>query len=190
VLARARYDSITGRIRYIPIGGSTPLGVLGHVNAALELAAQIERGDLPMPGRIVLPVGSGGTAAGLLVGFAIANMDIEIIGARVGPRVFVNKWTALALARRTAAFIERKSGESVPALTPSRLRILHHVYAGAYGRANPRSAAAAKLLHDASGISLDDTYSAKAWVAALDEPDSARGPLLFWLTFDSSCLTT
>jgi D-cysteine desulfhydrase len=190
VLVSARYRSITGHIRYIPVGGSTPLGALGHVNAALELAAQIRRGDLPMPARIVLPVGSGGTAAGLLVGFAIADMDIDIVGARVGPRVFVNRRTVLALARRTAAFIERNGGERVPTLTPSRLRILHHVYAGAYGRANPRSAAAAKVLHDASGINLDDTYSAKAWVAALDEHDSARGPLLFWLTFDSSCLTT
>jgi 1-aminocyclopropane-1-carboxylate deaminase/D-cysteine desulfhydrase-like pyridoxal-dependent ACC family enzyme len=108
----------------------------------------------------------------------------------VGPRVFVNRRTVLALARRTAAFIERNGGARVPTLTPSRLRILHHVYSGAYGRVNPRSAAAAKVLHDASGINLDDTYSAKAWVAALDEHDSARGPLLFWLTFDSSCLTT
>src|SRR5438067_3313777 len=33
----------------IPAGGTSPLGILGHVNAALELARQIESGILPAP---------------------------------------------------------------------------------------------------------------------------------------------
>src|SRR5690606_8299245 len=31
----------------IPHGGSSPIGILGYVNAGLELAAQIERGEVP-----------------------------------------------------------------------------------------------------------------------------------------------
>ena len=66
--------------RYIPLGGSTALGTLGHVNAALELADQVEAGELPLPGRVVVPLGSGGTAAGLALGFAMAGLDTRCSG--------------------------------------------------------------------------------------------------------------
>ncbi|HEY8311091.1 MAG TPA: pyridoxal-phosphate dependent enzyme, partial [Gemmatimonadaceae bacterium] len=46
-LIRAQVKRIAQRCRYIPLGGSTPLGVLAHVNAALELAQQIATGELP-----------------------------------------------------------------------------------------------------------------------------------------------
>jgi YbgC/YbaW family acyl-CoA thioester hydrolase len=46
--------------RWIPAGGSTPLGILGHVNAGLELVAQIDAGLLPSPDRVVVPLGTGG----------------------------------------------------------------------------------------------------------------------------------
>jgi 1-aminocyclopropane-1-carboxylate deaminase/D-cysteine desulfhydrase-like pyridoxal-dependent ACC family enzyme len=82
-LAEARYRSTTKKIRYIPIGGTSPLGVLGHVNAALELSEQIVKGEMPQPSSIVLPLGSGGTAAGLLLGLAIAGLtSIEVVAAR------------------------------------------------------------------------------------------------------------
>jgi D-cysteine desulfhydrase len=188
-LASARYRASRGGFRYIPVGGSTPLGILGHVNAALELAEQIRAGEIPLPGRIVVPVGTGGTAAGLLLGFAIARLGIEIMGARVGPRIFANRRKVLALSGRASDFLAAKSDERLPSVDASRLVIAHHVYGGAYGRALPRASAAANILHDATGMRLDDTYSAKAWAAALEERHSARGPLLFWLTFDASCLT-
>ena len=189
-LAAARYRALAPRARYLPIGGSTPLGILGHVSAALELATQISSGEMPMPERIVIPVGSGGTVAGLLLGFAIARLDIEVVGARVGPRLFVNRKKVLSLARRTSDLIATITGDRPPSVNPSRLRMVHHVYAGAYGRPLPRAFDAATILHDATGIRLDDTYSAKAWVAALDERSTKRGPLLFWLTFDATCLTS
>ncbi len=177
------------KIRLIPVGGSTPLGVLGHVNAALELAAQIRKGDLPLPGRIVLPLASGGTAAGLLVGLKIAGLDIEVVGARVGPRVFVNRYAVLRLAQRTRALISSITGEDPGGVSGSRFRIVQHVYGGAYGRPLPAASQAADILQESAGIRLDDTYSAKAWVAAIDEALSQGGPVLFWLTFDARCLT-
>ena len=188
-LATARYRSLAGNARYIGLGGAIPLGVLGHVNAALELADQIRRGDMPMPDRIVLPLGSGGTAAGLLLGFAIADLSVEIVGARVGPRAFVNRRRVFGLANRTALMIERLTGNRLARIEPSRLRIVQNVYGGAYGRPLAASREAANILHSATGIGLDDTYSAKAWVAALDECRTAQGPVVFWLTFDAKCLT-
>ena len=189
-LAAARFHSMTGKVKYIPIGGSSPLGILGHVNAALELAGQIQRNELPMPWRMVLPLASGGTAAGLLLGFTIAGLPIDIVGARVGPGLFVNKTKVLGLVRRTRRLIEEISGERLPRVDATRLYIAHDTYGGAYGRVLPRAAAAAKVLHDATGILLDETYCAKAWTAALDERAQMGGALLYWLTFDSKCLTS
>ena len=188
-LAVARYKTWTTRARYIPIGGSSPLGILGHVNAALELDEQIRAGILPLPEKIVLPLGSGGTTAGLLLGFAIAGLPIEIVGARVGPRAVVNRRRVLGLTKKTAAFIERLTGETLPEVESSNLGIIQDVYGGAYGRPLAGAEQAGRILREAARIRLDDTYSAKAWVAALSESRSAKGPVLFWLTFDARCLT-
>ncbi len=188
-LTIARYKAWATRARYIPIGGSSPLGILGHVNAALELDEQIRAGILSMPQKIILPLGSGGTTAGLLLGFAIAGVDTEIVGARVGPRAVVNRRRVLWLATKTAAFIERLTGEKLPAVNPSNLRIVQDVYGGAYGRPLAGAEEAETILREAARIRLDDTYSAKAWVAAVSESRSAKGPVLFWLTFDARCLT-
>jgi len=189
-VARARLKAIAGKSRYIPVGGSVPLGVLGHVNSALELVAQIEAGEMPPPSRVVLPIGTGGTAAGLLLGFAIAGVDIEVVGVRTGPRMFANKRAVLALARRTARFIGTLCGERIPPADPNRLRVIHSAYGGAYGRPVEGAAQATADLHEAIGIRLDDTYTAKAWIGAVRERDRAPGPLLYWFTFDASCLTS
>ena len=174
---------------YVPLGGSAPLGVLGHVNAALELAAQVAAGVLPAPARVVVPLGTAGTAAGLLLGFAIAGLDMTVVGARVGPRLAVTRRRTLRMAEATARLIERASGERLPRPSPRRLVVAHDVYGGAYGRPLAAGERAAALLRDAGGLVLDATYSAKAAAAALALARSAPGPTLFWLTFDGRGLT-
>jgi 1-aminocyclopropane-1-carboxylate deaminase/D-cysteine desulfhydrase-like pyridoxal-dependent ACC family enzyme len=170
-------------ILWVPPGGTSPLGMLGHVNAALELAEQVQRGEMPEPARVVLPVGSGGTAAGLALGFAIAGMRTRVVGARVAPRIAAGRTRVLRLAQRGHAFLERAAGEQIAPVDPSRVEIVHSVYAGAYGRALPDAARCATLLHAATGIRLDGTYSAKAFCAALAcARDGAC--TLFWLTYD------
>ena len=188
-LAVARYKSWTTPARYIPIGGSSPLGILGHVNAALELDEQIREGILPMPEKIVLPLGSGGTAAGLLLGFAIAGLPIEIVGARVGPRAVVNRRRGLGLAKKTAAFIERLTGEKLPPLDPAKLRIVQDVYGGAYGRPLASAGPSEATFVEAGGPSLDGTYSAKALTTALSVARERGGRVLFWLTFDARAIS-
>ena len=184
--ARAAWIRMRGA-RWVAAGGSTPLGVLGHVEAALELAEQIASGAMPIPSRIVLPLGSGGTTAGILLGTEIAGLRVKVIGARVVPRIVANRAHVVRLARRTAALIERLSGERVPDPDPSRLEIMHAMYGGAYGRETPDGREAATRFEATMGSALDATYGAKALAAAL----SLRGgePTLFWLTFDGRWLT-
>jgi D-cysteine desulfhydrase len=189
-IARARLRAATRKSRYIPVGGSVPLGILGHVNGALELVSQIERGEMAPPSRVIVPMGTGGTSAGLLLGFAIAGIDIEVVGVRTGPRMFANRTAVLSLARRTAHLIGTICGERIPAPDSNRFRVIHSAYGGAYGRPVSGAARAAADLHEAIGIRLDDTYTAKAWVGAIGDRSRGTGPLLYWFTFDASCLTS
>jgi 1-aminocyclopropane-1-carboxylate deaminase/D-cysteine desulfhydrase-like pyridoxal-dependent ACC family enzyme len=173
--------------RVIPAGGTSPLGILGHVNAALELAQQIESGVLPEPAQIVVPLGSGGTAAGLALGFAIAGLHPTIIGARVVPKIVGRAGRVARLVRATRSLIECCARVRLDLDVP-RICVMNEVYGGAYGRPLDRAENAARTLEQAIGVSLDATYSAKAFAAALD---AARiKPTLFWLTFDSRWLRT
>jgi 1-aminocyclopropane-1-carboxylate deaminase/D-cysteine desulfhydrase-like pyridoxal-dependent ACC family enzyme len=188
---RATWRRATHRVQWIPAGGSAPLGALGHADAALELADQLTRDGVAMPDVIVLPLGSGGTTAGLLVGLALAGADTRVVGVRVVPRVVANRRHVRRLARRTRALLERLAGERLPPLDDARLEIEHHAFGGAYGRETEDARDAAALLREAGGPALDGTYSAKAFAVALDR--ARRSPderVLFWLTFDGRWLAT
>jgi D-cysteine desulfhydrase len=178
---------------YIPPGGSSPTGILGHVNAGLELAGQIADGQLPSPTHIVVPFGTGGTAAGLALGLGIAGVRTTIVAARVAPRIVANHYRVQSLIRRTRRLIRRASDgtESLPAMP---VVIDHSAYAGEYGRPSPAGAIAASRLSDAvmnagaSTLLLDATYAAKAGAVALALATSGTGAsdrrVLLWVTFD------
>lgn len=186
-IAAAYLRAMGARLRgghWIAAGGSTPLGVLGAVNAGLELAEQVSAGILPAPRRIVVPLGSGGTAAGLLLGTHAAGLTAEIVAVRVVPRVVANRRRVLALARAAARLIERHGAER---LEPAEraLRVVHDYYGGAYGRVSERGALASERCARHSSAVVDSTYSAKALAAAIDLATADRAPTLFWLTFDA-----
>lgn len=186
---RAAVRRARGGVHWIPAGGSVPLGALGHVDAALELADQLVRARLPVPDTIVAPLGSGGTVAGLLVGLALAGLPTRVVGVRVVPRIVANRARVLRLAARTHALLVRLAGVALPPFDRSRLEIEEDAYGGAYGRESTAARAAADALRDAGGPQLDATYSAKAFGVALQR--ARRAPderVLFWLTFDGRWL--
>lgn len=170
---------------WVPAGGSSPLGVLGHVEAGVELARQVARGIMPSPRRIVLPLGTGGTAAGVALGTAIGGLSTEVIGVRVVPRIVANRARVLRLAARTARLITRLTKENVP--PPAPVHVVHAFYGGAYGRATTAAERVAERCMARTGIAVDATYSAKALAAAIAVA-AEGGPTLFWLTFDGRWL--
>jgi D-cysteine desulfhydrase len=186
-LASAAFLAFRRGARWIPPGGTSPRGALGHVNAALELAEQVSAGRLPAPARIVVPLGSGGTAAGLALGLAIAGMETTLCCAVVAPRIVANRRRVLAISARCARFIEGGIGTKLPRPDPARIVIDRSQYGGAYGRATAEGTEAARWLRDASGIATDATYSSKALAAAMVQAARGRaaGPTLFWLTYDA-----
>ena len=182
---RAAWRRLRSRgTHWVPMGGSSPLGTLGHVNAGLELACQIRDGLLPPPAHVVVPLGTGGTAAGLALGFAIAGLPTQVVAARIGPRIGANRTRVRSLARATIALIERTTGSRVAALRPDAVHVVHDVYGGAYGRPLPAADEVARRLEVWRGVALDATYSAKAMAAAIALHRRSGAPTLFWITFD------
>jgi D-cysteine desulfhydrase len=183
-LMRALSLRLRSRARWIPFGGNSPVGMLGHVSAGFELADQIRSGILPTPTRVVVALGTGGTAAGLALGCALAEVNTEVVAARVGPSVVADRARLGWLARRTWNLM-RALGAQLGAVTPQlRLSVWHGAYAGAYGRALRAADPDARWMTSALRAPLDATYTAKACYAALALARAGSDAVLYWHTFD------
>jgi len=190
-MVRAGIVRLTSRVRWIPAGGSSALGALGHANAAIELAQQLARDGERAPDEIVIPLGSGGTTAGLLLGLALAELPTRVVGVRVVPSVVANSRRVMRLARRAGALFARLAGAPIPAIRDDRLVVIDTHYGGAYARETDASREAAALVHGAGGPALEGTYSAKALAAAIERARGAPDErVLFWLTFDGRWLVS
>ncbi|MGW0878104.1 1-aminocyclopropane-1-carboxylate deaminase/D-cysteine desulfhydrase [Streptomyces sp. NPDC002671] len=163
---------------YLPAGGSAPIGVLGYVEAGLELGEQVTAGELPEPRHIVTAVGSGGTAAGLALGCALAGLGSQVFGVVVNDTLPLAASDLTRLADRGATVL-RKRG-AVFDIPPLRLASTRDYLGAGYGHPTPEAAAAAGMA-EAAGLQLDPVYTAKAFAAALTT--DLDGPVLFLNTY-------
>jgi D-cysteine desulfhydrase len=155
------------------------------VNGALEFIRQVEQDGHPRPDAIVVPLGSGGTAAGLLLGCWLAGWRVESCAVRVTDPWFANRRRVLRLARRTARLLRRHGLNVVPG--PAGLRVVADQLGRGYGHATGAADSARAAFADA-GIILDGTYTAKA-AAALRSLAASFPHLCFWHTFDIRLLS-
>ncbi len=159
-----------GTARWIPGGGADPRAVFGHVIAALELEAQLAA----PPDAIVVPLGTGGTAAGIALGVAWLGWPTRVVAVRVASRLVANRWRVTRLARKAAALLE------VGALQ-LRIEVVDGLGAG-YGHPSP-AGERARLLASEHGLRLDPTYGAKAFAALLQLANGNVQRVVFWHTF-------
>lgn len=175
---------------YIPPGGTSPLSVIGHVSAALELRQQVDAGRMPEPDYIYVALGSLGTAAGLAAGCALAGLRCRLVGVVTSHRWYCTRGRWARLARRTLGLLRRFDG-SVP-WPPIRTRdfiVIGTALGEGYGH---RTAESMELAAEAAALEqlhLDQTYTAKVLHGALEF--IARERLqdrvhLFWHTFSQT----
>ena len=74
----------------IPPGASNPKGVIGVSGGIFELKKQIEKGILPEPDLLYVPLGSCGTVAGLLLGIKALGLKTKIMAVAVAGRIYNN----------------------------------------------------------------------------------------------------
>ena len=177
--ARQLADRAAAGAYSIPVGGSNLLGTLGMVAAAFELAEQVRAGVLPEPDLLVVSLGSGGSAAGLAAGLLRAGLRTRVLAIAVAEPVKVFTHTACTLAKELVE-------QSARAAVLERLAFDGRYLGDGYGRPTRNSeratAEAARV-----GLTLDDTYTAKAFAAALDRVAAGQERhVLFWHTLSSA----
>jgi D-cysteine desulfhydrase len=177
----------------IPAGGSSPLGMAGFVNAALELKRQIDDGLMPLPDVIYLPVGSMGSAAGLLIGLKLCGLSTRLAPIRVIDSATASPAAFKALTHRTWAFL-RRCDASFPTVEfgDHAFDVRDDYFGERYALYTPEGVEAAELMHAREGILLDGTYTAKALAALIGDARAGRlagKTVVFWNTYNSRDLS-
>jgi D-cysteine desulfhydrase len=161
-----------GAPRWIPGGGAHPRAVLGHMLAALELATQL---DGP-PDTIVVPLGTGGTAAGISLGVAWLGWPTAVVAVRVAPRLVANRWRVLRLASGARRLLSNHALLFRNPQSAIRVEVVDGLGAG-YGHPTPAGERARELAAR-YGLRLDPTYGAKAFAVL-----TGMQRVVFWHTF-------
>jgi D-cysteine desulfhydrase len=186
-LMASRTRPASGTPYPIPPGGSNALGAIGYVDAALELADQIGRGELPEPSHVVVALGSGGTSAGLLAGIRLAGLGSRLVCVRVSDVAPMGARRIARLARRTLAML-RSHGAAVDAGAPSPadLNVEDGWLGPGYGHETPEGDEAMRRFRERAGVELEPVYTGKAAAALLELNRRAafgNGPVLYWHTY-------
>jgi L-cysteate sulfo-lyase len=152
-----------GRKPYvIPGGGSNPIGALGYVTCALELAQQANDVGLAID-CVVHATGSAGTQAGLVAGFEGARCQVPVLGIGVRVPRQPQEEKVFALASATADLLD------VPDAVARERVVANCDYVGAgYGLPTDGMREAVSLLARTEGILLDPVYSGKGMAGLID----------------------
>ncbi len=175
-LARTRASEIAaagGTPYIIPRGGATAVGALGYHRAATELADQLRTAAIE-PAAIMVPVGSGGTLAGIVSGFSAVGADWPLVGASVSR----SQDEAISRIHQLAEECSDLAGNSAPSNVPDVVDARGPGYGKVWGKA----VAAAVLARRAESLLLDPIYTAKAFAALVGLAGDLRGPVIFWHT--------
>lgn len=168
---------------FLPAGGSSPIGVLGYVEAAFEIAEQVRRGEIPEPSHVVCAVGSGGTVAGLTLGLRLAELTTRVVGIVVNDTLRLDAPTLARLAQRCNHLLRSRGARlDIVPITAADLDV-HTQWLGlGYGHPLATAERTRVLAREAEDLQLDPVYTGKTMAAVLaliGGPKLGPGPVLF-----------
>ncbi len=173
---------------WMAAGASTALGCFGFVEAALELAAQIDAGELPRPTAIRVTAGSAGTCVGLALGLALAGVSTKLQLVSSVERWAFNRFMFGRLLATAHRELVRCGLPEARGRSPQRwladagvvVEIDHAQVGGGYGVPTEAAIAAQRLAAE-HGLALETTYTAKCLASLLHAP-TEQGDVLVWNT--------
>lgn len=146
----------------VPGGASNPIGATGYVACAQETLQQLFDMELNID-HMVVPSGSAGTHAGIVVGMVGCNAGIPVSGINVSRTKEVQEGIVHSLAEKTAERVGVVTGIPREAVT------CFDGYVGpGYSLPTDSMVEAVKLLARTEGILLDPVYSGKAMAGLID----------------------
>ncbi|MBX2812407.1 MAG: D-cysteine desulfhydrase family protein [Myxococcales bacterium] len=156
----ARLAGSTGYV--IPEGGSNGLGAVGYIRCAYELVHQAQELGLDLR-RVVLACSSGGTTAGLALGFAALHADVEIINVAVSDHADYLDARIKDILEDTAA-----RGIAEPSLVnQARWFSLDGFVGKGYALTTPEELQLFQQFASREGIIVDPVYTGKALLPLL-----------------------
>lgn len=173
---------------YIAGGGTSSLSNAGYVNAAFELADQVERGEVPEPDLIYVPLASMGTAIGLAMGSKLAGMRTRVVGVRVTDTFFTNVPRLKKMWARTADYLHARDPAFPEVSAEDVLVVRDDLYGEGYALTTEASRQSVRMMQESEGLELDGTYTGKALAAIVQDADNgllAGKRVLFWNTYNS-----
>ena len=173
----------------LPAGGFLPLGMIGFVNAALELKNQIDEGIMPEPDIVYVPMVTMGTAIGLILGFELVNIRSSIIGVQVDGNRRISTGRFLRSFNKVNSFM-RSLEPTIPQfeLDSRELQIEHDFLGQEYGTFTLVGLEAMTKIAASEGIKLDGTYTGKTMAALISDVEKEKikdQVVLFWNTHNS-----
>ncbi|MCG8336866.1 MAG: D-cysteine desulfhydrase [Proteobacteria bacterium] len=146
----------------IPGGASNEIGALGYVNCAVETMDQLNKMRLGID-HIVVPSGSAGTHAGMVVGMTGINGGIPISGINVSRPKDLQEKIVFELATSTAQKISVLGG-----IDRKNVACYDEYVGEGYSLPTKSMVEAVKLFAAKEGILLDPVYSGKAAAGFID----------------------
>jgi L-cysteate sulfo-lyase len=146
----------------IPAGAENALGTAGWVNAAEEIARQLEQQRIDAR-YVVVAHSGGGTQAGLVLGFKALRLPIAVIGISVAYQKSLAVDKVVGLANDTSRLLALDVS-----VTPDQVTVFDDYIGQGYGLPGSDCIAAIKLLAQTEGIFLDPVYSGKGLAGLID----------------------
>lgn len=165
------YHKFGRKALLIPTGASDATGIWGYIEASVELRKDFVRESI-QPELVVCATGSGGTQAGLTLGFAMQQQSVKVVGFAVcdDANWFRQKARADMQAWFTQLSEVEQQREDLQALLAKLEVETNDQYIGAgYARAYPEVHATIKRLATEEGVVLDPVYTGKAFYGLLEE---------------------
>lgn len=189
VLSRVTVLRAQGRSPFvIRPGGSSPRGALAYVEAMAEAAEQLRTLGIAPVDAMVVPLGSGGTLAGMMAGARLHRVETKLVGVRVAGAWMSPRPAIATLAEGALALAA--PGDDVPkSFRRSEVNAVEDQVGEGYGHPTDAAREALALLAE-DGVALDLTYTAKAaaGLIALARKSPPGTRYLFWNTLSSAPL--
>ncbi|MEO0327505.1 MAG: D-cysteine desulfhydrase [Pseudomonadota bacterium] len=139
---------------FIPGGGSNPIGALGYVSCALEIANQEHESGTYFDW-LVMGTGSTGTQAGLVTGFHASGRELPVMGVSVRQPHDRQVGAVHKLTNSTLEILKQ------PTIAASKILVDDGYVGEGYGIPAESTLEAISMTALSEGILLDPVYSAK-----------------------------
>jgi len=190
LLARKLFKRLEKQDRtpyFILSGGTCGLSNVGYVNAAMELAGQVNKGLLPLPETVFVAAGTCGTISGMIAGLKIAGLPTKVIGVRVVDSFPAYPYIIRYYAQKVVDHL-RKHEPSIPKIQIRKddFELLTGYLGDGYGAVTEKGKKAVE--RSAAALNLETTYTGKTMAACLDycKKSDKNKKILFWNTYNSS----